>query len=233
MPYPQQTFTDFNQLLNYINTEVVTNGNEEIDAVIMNNVVNGLLTFIEQSPLNNTKGVIVSIGGNVALNSPVTLISGTTPTSVTWGDNIYNQYVIINALSVAVPTLVSFKDILGNVINSIPPQSVLNLYKLTNNDWINTNKNISTDSLQVVVGYTLDGNGDLYMDNTSTSLTINQTGILKGSVLVFNGTIVPFDDLNIDSVTCGVVYLNSKIIINFSQPYDNKQVINVSYTFFT
>lgn len=230
--YPQQTFTDFTQLLNYINTEVVTNGNEEIDAIIMNNVVNGLLTFIEQSPLNSPKGTIVSSGGNVVLNSPVTLISGTTPINVTWGNNIYNQYVIINSLSVPVTTLVSFKDILGNVINSIPPQSVLNLYQLSNGDWVNTNRNIKTYPLQIVVGYP-DSDGNILMDNTTISLTINQTGVQVGSVKVFNGMLMPLDATGVTSASYGVVYLNSKIVVNFVQPFDDGQVVVVEYTFFT
>ena len=49
----QQTFPNFADLLAYINSEWITNGNQEITGVIGNNVVNGLLTFITQSPLIN------------------------------------------------------------------------------------------------------------------------------------------------------------------------------------
>ena len=41
MPYPVLTFSNISDWENYLNTNWVTNGNEEITAIVGNNSVNG------------------------------------------------------------------------------------------------------------------------------------------------------------------------------------------------
>jgi hypothetical protein len=140
MPLPSQTFPNFNALLNYINTQWIPNGTGNITGDIGNNVVNGLLTFIEQSSINYSKVHIVSIGGAVVIPSsnPTLLISGTTPSSVTWQDNIYNEIVIINTLPVSVPLLSGtvYYDTSLIAQNFIPAGKAIRLLKSTNNLWV-------------------------------------------------------------------------------------------------
>lgn len=146
MSYPQQTFANFQELLNFINTFWVTNGVQEIDAVIGNDVVNGLLTFITQSPLNYQKAAIVSSGGTVVTTQPVTVIMGTVPSSLNWIDNIYNQNIFINTTASDIPLAngIIYYNAALVVQNSIPAQSTISIAKAKNGQWIQINQ--STNS---------------------------------------------------------------------------------------
>lgn len=143
MSYPVLTFANFTELLNYINNEWITNGEQDITGVIGNNVVNGLLTFIEQSPLNYQKAAIISTGGVVVTSQPITVIIGTVPTSLNWTDNIYNQNIFINSTTSAIPLangVVYYNSALV-VQNNIPPQSTISIAKAKNGQWIQINQN--------------------------------------------------------------------------------------------
>lgn len=153
MPYPVQTFPDFASLLAYMNNEWVTNGNGDIDAVIGNNVVNGLLTFIEQSPLNYQAALVTAAGGAITASRPITVFITTTPTSLQWGNNIYNQFVFINTTNAPIPLGGGQKyyDINLTAQSSIPAKTVLSIVKATNGLWIsNYNAGGTTNSVSVI-----------------------------------------------------------------------------------
>ncbi len=136
MPYPVNTFPNFNALLNYINSYWITNGMEEITGVIGNDVVNALLTFVEQSPLNWQTALIVSSGGDINATRPVNVFITTPPNSLTWGDNIYNQYIFNNTTGGDIPTLMTYYDLSLQPLNVIPANSLVNICKATNGFWI-------------------------------------------------------------------------------------------------
>lgn len=138
MPYPVQTYPNFAALLAYINNTIVTNGNEEIDAVDMNNVVNGLLTFITQSPINWQKAQIVSTAIAATASRPVVLFMTTAATSLSFSDNIYNQYCFINTTNSDIPLLTpaQYFDINLSVVTKIPAKSIVNISKANNNAWV-------------------------------------------------------------------------------------------------
>lgn len=136
MPYPVNTFSNFAQLLAYINQYWITNGVEEITGVIGNDVVNGLLTFTEQSPLNWQKADIQSSGGVLSATRPITVFMGVTPTMLSWGDNIYNEWVFINTTVGNIPTMTPYVDINMQNVFSIPAKSIINICKAKNDVWI-------------------------------------------------------------------------------------------------
>lgn len=136
MPYPVNTFPTFQDLLNYINTKWVTNGVEEITGVIGNDVVNGLLTFIEQSPLNAGTADIASGGGAVNVTRPITVIMTNIPTSISWGTNVQNEFVFINTTSGNIPTTQTYYDINLTATNQIPAKSIVNIALAKNGLWI-------------------------------------------------------------------------------------------------
>jgi len=158
MPYPQQTFNTFDELRQYENTEWVTNGNNDITAVIGNNVVNGLLSFIEKSPLNWQKSQLISDGGVQAASRPVVVFIQSGASSFTFPDNIYNQYVFINTTASTIPLGSSqvYYDIDGVPVDYIPAKSVITIYKSNNDLWImgQTGSTIppSGAALRMVVG---------------------------------------------------------------------------------
>jgi len=141
MSYPQKTYSNFTQILSDINNLIVTNGAGDIDGVVLNNVLNGAITFIEQSALNYNLAKIEQSGGSITLSSSVTIVRAVIPTSLTWGDNVYNQWVVINQLSSSVPLLggISYIDIFGNPQTSIPANTTIILYKVSNGQWVNSN----------------------------------------------------------------------------------------------
>ena len=141
MSYPQKTYSNFTQILSDINNLIVTNGAGDIDGVVLNNVLNGAITFIEQSTLNYNLAKIEQSGGSITLSSSITIVRAVIPTSLTWGDNVYNQWVVINQLSSSVPLLggISYIDIFGNPQTSIPANTTIILYKVSNGQWVNSN----------------------------------------------------------------------------------------------
>lgn len=136
MPLPIQTFATFAELETYINTFIIPNAMELIQGDEHNAVENGLLTFIEQSPLNWQKARIQSTGGVISASRPVTIFTTVVPSSLSWSDNIYNQYVFINATAGDIPTTTTYYDINLQPLNVIPARSIVNLYKSMNDQWI-------------------------------------------------------------------------------------------------
>lgn len=136
MPLPVQTFATFDELETYIDDNIRPNGMELITGSEHNAVENGLLTFIRQSPLNWQLAKIESGGGVIAAARPVNVFMTTVPSSLSWADNIYNQFVFINATAGDIPTTTTYYDINLQPINIIPARSIINLYKASNSQWI-------------------------------------------------------------------------------------------------
>lgn len=141
MAYPVTTFNTITEWENYLNTQWVTNGNEEITGVVGNNGVNGAVTFIKKSPLNWSKAAIYSGGGDIVLSDNflgVVLFMTTTPDSISFGDNFYNQYVFLNMTggNIQLDTPSVYYDLSGNPIDYLPANSVTVLYKATNDLWV-------------------------------------------------------------------------------------------------
>ncbi len=141
MPLPSQTFPDFPSLLAYINANIKPNGNEEITGILHNNVENGLLTFIEQSPLNWEKADVVNSASAQVAQRPVVVFTGSTPASITWVDNIYNEYVFINMTVLPIPILGSlgYYNLSGQFIQEIPANTAINIFKASNDLWVQGN----------------------------------------------------------------------------------------------
>lgn len=138
MPLPDQTFPNFPALLAYINANIKPNGNEEITGQLHNNVENGLLTFIEKSPLNWEKADVVNSASAYIAQRPVVFFTGTAPVSFTWSDNIYNEYVFVNMTASAIPLLgmLVYYNTLGNPVSTIPPNTAVNVLKGRNDLWV-------------------------------------------------------------------------------------------------
>lgn len=139
--FPTQTFSTMQQLINYINTLVVPNGDEEITGEIHNNVENGLANFIVQYTLNSGLVSIISSGGNVVLPSPMTMFIVNVPTSIQWTDNVQNEYYIINGTGFNIPLANGFSYVDTFLTNQtvIPARSAVHIAKAGNNSWIQVN----------------------------------------------------------------------------------------------
>lgn len=200
MPYPVNTFSNFTALFNYINTYIVTNGAEEIDAIDANDVMNGLLTFITQSPLNYQKAQIISTGGAVVTSRPISVITTTLPTSLAWIDNIYNQQIIINTTNSNIPLLNGFVyyDSSLTVKNSIPAYTTIAISKVSNGSWIQTNQAGGTIAPKLPISGVVGASGlpqadaTSYTDNRIAGLGLSNGGnisfTLAGAIYVNYGT---------------------------------------------
>lgn len=232
MAYPQQTFPNFNALLTYINTYWVTNGNYEITGVKGNNVVNGLLAFIEQSPLNYQKTAIVSSTGVVIISRPVTVFTGT-PSQLSWGDSIYNELVLINTTQNAIPLVSGFfyRDIDLAVVDHIPAKRAIVLYKTSNNEWIQGvtyNSSPGTvytpDELEFEVG---DGNPDgMIVDQTQ--LTVFSTNTAPKSLQIFLDSSFLYKN-RVDRISYTVVINPFNFIVTFNQGAQSGQMYNLNW----
>lgn len=193
---PTVTYISFSELAAYIDAKWITNNQGLITGVIGNNVVNGLLTFIEQSPLNWNRATVVSDGiaitaGSQLTPGPVIVITGTPSPSLSWADNIYNQYVFINATSGPIPLSNGFTylDNTLTVQNSIPANQVTEIFKAPNGTW--------------------------FLGNNLASAGNVPGGGVSGQLLGNNGTIPiwvpPYFKLHVAGFTSATTYSNANL----------------------
>lgn len=140
MPLPVTTFNTIADLLNYINTNIVPNGNNEITGEEHNAVENALANFIVSYTLNSGLVGISSSSGVVPLSKPMTVFT-VTPTSINWPDNVQNEYYIINATASNIPLTAgySFVDQYQTVQTVIPSRTAIHIAKATNGSWVQVN----------------------------------------------------------------------------------------------
>jgi len=136
----------------YIDEFVITNGVQEITGLIGNNSFNGAVTFIKKSPLNWSKAQIFSTGGNIGLTGSflgVVIIMGTPPTSITWTDNFYHEYVIINLTTSDIPVKnpLVYYDLTGTPVMIIPANSCVDIVKANNDLWVERSFNFGTTAV--------------------------------------------------------------------------------------
>jgi len=134
-------FPNIDALEAYVDANITTNGNNEITGQEGNISLNGCIEFIRQSPLNYAKASVVNSTAAQIAQTPVVVFTSSTPASLTWGDNIYNEYVFINMTSSAIPLLglLVYYTPLGTVADSIPANSVVNVFKAANDLWVQGN----------------------------------------------------------------------------------------------
>lgn len=135
-------FPDLDALEVYVDTYIKANGNNEITGPQANNSLNGCIEFIRQSPLNYDKAQIASTSGAVVATSAIVVITeGQTPSSLSFSDNIYHQYVFINMSALPVPLAngLYYYNNTGGVENEIAAASAVVLYKAKNDLWVQGN----------------------------------------------------------------------------------------------
>jgi hypothetical protein len=242
--YPVDTFQTFDQLLAFINTNWVENGLGEITGIEGNSVVNGLLTFIRQSPLNYQTADIFNGGGDIEVQRPIDVFSGITPTSLKFGDNVYNQYVFINRTDSAIPLFngLVYYDINAAAQTAIPARNVVIIYKAKNGLWIQGNTidgvapsvSLKSAFFQVVVGVTRDSNDNIIMNEGDTQLIISQANVQNDSIWIsFGGIELPREADGVE----GTIYYGSpiyeadKVTINFIQGFGLGDKLIFHYTY--
>lgn len=197
MPFPTTTFPNFAALMTYINNVIIPNGAEEIDGDEMNSVVNGLLGFIEQSPLNYQKALVINTVGAANVTQPINVFITGTPSSLQWVDNIYNQYVFVNTTNSAIMIGGGLKyyDINLAVKTTIPAKTIVSIAKATNNLWISI-YNASGGGGTVLTPLTgvVGGGGD---DDPVNGQSVFQNNKLIGLGAANNGRIqIQIDEAN-------------------------------------
>jgi hypothetical protein len=134
-------FPDIDALENYVDTNIIANGVEYITGPINNTALNGCIEFIRKSPLNWGKARLEVLGGNIVLSDEylgVVVFNGVVPSSVSFGDNIYNQYVFINMTATDIPlgTPSVYYNAFGVPVDNLPAHSATIIYKVSNDLWV-------------------------------------------------------------------------------------------------
>jgi len=184
-------FPNIDALEAAVNAEIIANGNEEITGPIMNEMLNGCIEFIRQCPLNYAKASVVNSSAAQVAQTPVVVFTGNTPATLTWGDNIYNEYVFINMTPVAIPLLglLVYYTPNGTVSSEIPANTVINIFKASNDLWVQGNNTGSgggstqKQPLSFVVGITPTA-------PTANTLTWTLPSFLNSWVVLLLGGIV-------------------------------------------
>lgn len=141
MPFPNQTFNSLAQLINYINTKIYPNGQQEIDGEAMNNVLNGLCNFIPEYTVNAGLGDVEGSSGQViVVDKPITVFTGA-PTSVQWDGNVQNEYYFVNSTGYNIPLTAGFSyiDAYENEKTIIPARFSVHIAKMPNGGWVQIN----------------------------------------------------------------------------------------------
>lgn len=211
--YPIITFDTINQWETYVNTNIVANGAELITGPIGNAAYNGAVTFVKQSPLNWSKAAVYPSGGDVDLDNfflGVAIFMTTTPDSLTWGDNFYNQYVLINITDgdIQLAGSLVYYDLTGNPVDFVPANTAINIFKATNDLWI--------------LGSTMGGGGSTQKQpktyTVGTTSGAPTAGLSTWTLLAFGNSyvalflgnqLVPFGDQG-----TGLPYLKDKVSIS-------------------
>jgi len=131
-------FANIDALQNYVDATMTANGSGDITGPENNASLSGCIEFIRQSPLNWAKALVENSGGVVVTNVPVVVFITATPTSLSFGSNIYNQFVFVNMTSGAIP-LVSglvYYNASGVAQSTIPANSSVVIYQAENNLWV-------------------------------------------------------------------------------------------------
>lgn len=200
MAYPQQTFSTIAQLLNYINTLWVTNGNDEITGVIGNNVVNALANFIVSYEVNGSLANISTSSGVVTVTKPITAFT-VGPTSVNWPDNVQNEYYLVNATGNDIPLTsgYSYVDQFFNVQTILAARDAVHIAKATNGSWIRVNNQFGGGG----------GGGSLPPQSGN-----------NGRVLFTNGSTAAWGDPVLQISGTDVNWTNSKTWVNGSTVFN-------------
>lgn len=226
-----QTYPDFAALLAYINSVIVTNGAEEIDAIDMNNVVNGLLTFIEQSSLNWQTAQVISTGGVITGNRPIKVFITSTPTSLQWSDNIYNQYIFVNTTANPIPITggLVYYDINLVAQTALPAYTTVSIVKATNGQWISIYNESGTGSttrfhkLPFKIGT---GGSPMNDGDTILVITVSNASLDSEFVNLDNSWMQPNRN---DQFSYTVVYTSTNITFTFNQGVSNGQNFYIKY----
>lgn len=132
-------FPNIDALEAYVDQYIIANGNNEITGPQANVSLNGCIEFIRQSPLNHAKAQVESTTGGVTALAPVVVFSNAaTPANLTYSDNIYHEYVFINMGPLDIPLTGSlgYYNLSGGFETVIPSNSVVNIFKATNDLWV-------------------------------------------------------------------------------------------------
>jgi hypothetical protein len=195
------------QLINYINQYITTNGVNAITGAENNYALLGLANLILNYTVNGSLAGISSSTGVVPLSKPITLFS-VAPTSINWPDNVQFEYYIINATGVNIPITAgySFVDQYGTVQTTIPARTSIHIAKATNGQWIQVNN----------LGIGGSGNLPPQTGHTGQSLFTNGTSAFWSDP-VFQ---IPAGDPNWVNAT---TWVNGSSYINpyFSSPFFN------------
>lgn len=136
MASPTLSFSTLAAWQTWVDDNIKTNGMELITGDFGNITENAAIYFIGRSPLNWETAKIESGGGDINASRPVNVFMTTTPNSLTWGDNIYNQYIFNNTTGGDIPTLMTYYDNSLQPLNSIPANSIVNICKASNGLWV-------------------------------------------------------------------------------------------------
>lgn len=241
MPLPAQTFPvhNMNSLLNYINTKIIPNGMELIIGEIHNNVENGLAQFILQSILNYNTATVVSSGGALLVNSPITYIVNSTPASLSWvDDNWFNELYIINATGDTIPLAsgYSYFDEYVTAITTIPANTGIHIAKTANGSWIKVGTSnssggggtttVSAEYIQFTVG---DPSTNPPINDGETIFTVSDTNVVEGSVMLFVSGIKRLIGVPDDAQSYVISYNPAGFTIAFYYPVFDGLAIEINY----
>ncbi len=231
MPFPTQSFPDFISLMNYIDTYIIPNGIELIDGEEMNNVTNGLLAFIEQSPLNYQKALVINTTGVANVTQPINVFITNTPSSLQWVDNIYNQYVFVNTTNtpISIGGGLKYYDINLNPKTTIPAKTIVSIAKASNNLWISIyNAGGSSSTVGAVPLQFKIGDVDSPMEAGDTELVITVSGAVEDSEFISLDGAWLYRNLN-DRISYEIAFNPTNITITFNQEVANGQLYLIKY----
>lgn len=134
------TFNNITELEDYVDQVIINNHNNEITGPQMNDILNGVIKFIKQSPRNFNKAYRTSTAQSfVATDDQCVLVfdSGATG-SIQLCDTRWNEWVIFNrsgSQKQLVGSITAYRTLSGLQKNYISDGETVNIAKASNNFW--------------------------------------------------------------------------------------------------
>ncbi len=198
MPIPSETYSTMTQLVNAINTKVIPNGMREIDGEELNNVLNGICTFIVNYTVNGNLSVINSSSGSVVtVTKPITIFTGA-PTSIAWNDDVQNEYYFVNGTGFDIPSS-PYLDQYENTQTVIPLRTAIHIAKATNGAWVQVNNLPGSGSGGDLPSQT--GNGGKFVTTNGTSASWGAPHISITSADFSNATECPISSAQYNTLS--------------------------------
>ncbi len=175
MPYPALNIDDFSTLVEYVNTNIIPNGIQDITGEEENNVFNNLFKLL---PFNGVKAKLINSPTNYSTTTDdriLIFLEDSITSTLVFDNNFWNQFTFCNLSSenIELEGSLEYINAAGDVLTHIPANNIVSIIKGEDDNWY----------------------------SISSSEGVKTLGGIKGDIGIGQGFIINGQNLNLDLVS--------------------------------